>query len=253
MSFNNLLLGGAFLEGQAAFRKGLSITDNPYRGRSAVWSGRWEAGYATSSRAYLLGTYLPEEAVHEVDPTNRLVVGTPPEEHTIELVRPSIGDRHVRMFMAQAFAVAERSYARDLKVGALLVQPQDDGTHRIISDGYNGTEPGTSNRCEDAHGNQLPGVIHAERNLFRKLLRSNVSSYGGWLFVTRSPCKNCTELILDAGITAVFYCEGHRDNTPMARLQSRGVYLEQVDKREMVEYFDSISQRLRQPKFNEPD
>lgn len=165
--------------------------------------------------------------------------------------RPPVSQGHVLMFMAQAFSIAERSYAKDLKVGALLVEPQKDGTHRTLSDGYNGTEPGECNTCEDEHGNQLPGVIHAERNLFRKIMRSKESAEGCWLFVTRSPCPGCTELILDANISAVFYCEEHRDPAPMDRLRSKGVYLERVAKTDMINYFDSISRRIRQPKFNE--
>ena len=61
------------------------------------------------------------------------------EEH------PEIKMRHALMFMSEAFSIAETSHAKDLKVGAVLVKTLGDGTHRVISDGYNGTEPGEDN------------------------------------------------------------------------------------------------------------
>ena len=155
------------------------------------------------------------------------------------------------MFMAEAYALAERSHAKDLKVGALLVEPQHDGTHRVISDGYNGTEPGESNCCEDEHGESLPNVIHAERNVFRKIKRVKESAEGCWLFVTRSPCERCVERLLAEKVAAVIYCEEHRCEKPMDTLREKGIHLQKVDKNDMIAYFDSISRRLRQPKFNE--
>jgi len=247
MTQSDLELSPTFHEGQEAFRNGLGISDNPYVDIDRMLANRWQRGYEVAQKVRDLAK---ERSGPEVRAMPQELYPTVPVP-TITPLQPSISERHMLMFMAQAFAIAERSYARDLKVGALLVSPQPDGTHRTISDGYNGTEPGTPNCCEDAHGNQLPGVIHAERNLFRKLMRSHESSFGCWLFVTRSPCGDCVERILDAGISAVFFCEAHRDDSPLKRLQSRGVYWKQVDKADMVRYFDSISQRLRQPKFNE--
>ncbi len=166
---------------------------------------------------------------------------------------PKISERHARMFMSQAFTIAETSYAKDLKVGALLVKPLDDGTHRMISDGYNGTEPGEDNCCEEADGSPKPGVIHAERNVFRKLLKSNENSVGGVLFVTRSPCKGCVEYIIDSGVTHVYFCERHREDGPMLRLLSKKIKLGYVDKACMRDRFLSIANRINQEKFNDAD
>jgi dCMP deaminase len=165
--------------------------------------------------------------------------------------KPPMSLRHLVMFMAQAYTVANRSYAKDLKVGALLVELQPTGVHRVISDGYNGTEVGADNCCEFPDGESKPDVIHAERNLFRKILRSNESGVGCTLFVTRSPCDKCTDLIIDAGIANIVYCEGHRDPEPMRLLMAKKINLFQVNKEVLIDYFDEISQRLRQPKFNE--
>lgn len=236
--------------GEQAYRDGKGISDNPFVAGYAPpfhEAEAWRRGYEKAKSPFTGGTAA------------RTVIGVDPaaldaEQTVIRAYRypvPRIGEQHTLMFMAQAFAIAERSHARDLKVGALLVEPQADGTHRVISDGYNGTEPGTCNRCEDDEGNQLPGVIHAERNVFRKIMRSREDASGCWLFVTRSPCEGCTERILDADVAAVFYCEQHRDTTPLTRLKSRGVHCKRVPKRHMTAYFDSISARLRQPKFNE--
>jgi dCMP deaminase len=164
---------------------------------------------------------------------------------------PGIKEKHKLKLMAQAYAQAECSYATDLKVGALIVKPEDDGTHRIISDGYNGTPPNQDNTCEDSEGNQLPNVIHAEGNAFLKIARAKESSEGCWLFVTRSPCNKCKDLIADGGISAVFYCEGHRDTSPIEYLISKSIYVEQIPKTAMISYFDSIAARIKQPKFND--
>lgn len=164
---------------------------------------------------------------------------------------PRISERHAHMFMSEAFSIAETSYARDLKVGAVLVKPLSDGTHRVISDGYNGTEPGEDNTCEEPDGTQKPNVIHAERNVFRKLLKSNESSEGTVLFVTRSPCNGCAEYIIDSGITHVYFCERHRDDKPLLRLQSKNVTLCQISKEAMRARFLSIATRINQDKFND--
>ncbi len=164
---------------------------------------------------------------------------------------PNIKPHHKRKLMAQAYAQAECSYATDLKVGAIIVRPEDASTHRMISDGYNGTPPGEDNRCEDEHGEQLPNVIHAEANAFDKVKRANESAEGCWLFVTRSPCNECKDLIVKYKISAVFYCEGHRDPAPLDFLRSKSIYIEQIERSDMIDYFDSVAARLRQPKFND--
>ena len=167
------------------------------------------------------------------------------EEH------PEIKMRHALMFMSEAFSIAETSHAKDLKVGAVLVKTLGDGTHRVSSDGYNGTEPGEDNCCENPDGTTKEGVLHAERNVFRKLLKSNENSMGSVLFVTRSPCNGCVEYIIDAGVTHVYFCERHKDDKPLLRLLSKNVALCQIDKQAMRDRFLSIANRIQQDKFNE--
>lgn len=165
-----------------------------------------------------------------------------------------MSEGHTVMFMTQAYAQANRSYAKDLKVGAVLVEALPNNLHRIISDGYNGTEPKAPNACEDENGESLPDVIHAERNLFRKLMRSNESGVGSILFVTRSPCIDCVERVIDAGVAHVVYCEEHVNPAPMLRLMRMGVKFSKVPKELIISNVEDIAQRLKQPKFNEcPD
>ncbi len=100
---------------------------------------------------------------------------------------------------------AENSYCQRRKVGAILVNGQ-----MIISDGYNGTPAGFENVCEDEAGITKPYVLHAEANAITKVARSNNSSQGATLYVTASPCIECSKLIIQAGISRVVYQDEYR-------------------------------------------
>lgn len=109
--------------------------------------------------------------------------------------------RYLRM--AQIWA--ENSYCQRRKVGALVVKDQ-----MIISDGYNGTPSGFENICEDSANVTKPYVLHAEANAITKLARSSNNSDGATLYVTASPCIECSKLIIQAGIKRVVYAEHYR-------------------------------------------
>lgn len=100
---------------------------------------------------------------------------------------------------------AENSYCERRKVGALLVKNK-----MIISDGYNGTPSGFENKCEDENNNSKAYVLHAEANAISKIARSHNSSDGATLYVTASPCMECSKLIIQAGIKRVVYGETYR-------------------------------------------
>ena len=100
---------------------------------------------------------------------------------------------------------AENSYCVRRRVGALIVRDQ-----MIISDGFNGTPAGFENVCEDEDGITKPYVLHAEANAITKVARSNNSSEGATLYVTASPCLECSTLIIQAGIRRVVYHELYR-------------------------------------------
>lgn len=96
-----------------------------------------------------------------------------------------------------------------------------DGT--IISDGFNGTPKGFNNECEDCDGNTHWYVLHAEANAILKVARSTQDVEGATLYVTLSPCKDCTKLIIQAGIKRVIYAEDYRDTTNLQILREAGV------------------------------
>ena len=109
------------------------------------------------------------------------------------------------LYMRMARTWAENSYCVRRKVGARLVKDQ-----MIISDGYNGTPSGFENVCEDEHNVSYPYVLHAEANAISKVARSNNSSDRATLYVTASPCLECSKLIIQAGIKRVVYGEEYR-------------------------------------------
>jgi len=140
--------------------------------------------------------------------------------------------------MKTAETFAELSHARRLHVGAIVVK--DD---RIISIGYNGMPSGWDNNCEDeivvavVDGNpqreikelkSKPEVLHAETNAIAKLAKSTESGHRAVLFVTHSPCLDCSKLIYQSGIDSVFYRNSYRDDSGIRFLQQSGITVEQI-------------------------
>lgn len=136
----------------------------------------------------------------------------------------AIDKRYLRM----AKIWAENSYCHRRKVGAIMVKDQ-----MIISDGYNGTPAGFENVCEDeATGLTKPYVLHAEANAITKVARSNNSSEGSTLYITASPCMECSKLIIQAGIKRVVYNELYRIVDGVDLLERAGiecVHLAEID------------------------
>lgn len=110
------------------------------------------------------------------------------------------------------------------KVGALIVK---DGT--IISDGFNGTPKGFPNDCEDANGDTHWYVLHAEANAMLKVARSTQNTEGSTLYVTYSPCKDCSKMIIQAGIKRVIYREEYRDISGVKILREAGIDVIHLD------------------------
>jgi dCMP deaminase len=139
--------------------------------------------------------------------------------------------KHIDMYMTMAETAANASYAYRLKVGALAVKD-----HRILSVGYNGTPPGMDNKCEIlvpvGNGEQelmtRRDVIHAEMNLIYKMARDGQSGKDADLFVTHSPCFECSKAILSVGFRKVWFKSHYRDSTGVDFLKSNGIEVEQV-------------------------
>ena len=122
-----------------------------------------------------------------------------------------------RRYLKMAGIWAENSYCKRRQVGALIVKDK-----MIISDGYNGTPAGFENVCED-NGVTKPYVLHAEANAITKVAKSNNSSDGATLYVTASPCMECSKLIIQAGIKRVVYSEEYRITDGIDLLRRAGV------------------------------
>lgn len=125
-----------------------------------------------------------------------------------------LDSRYLRM----ATIWAENSYCKRRQVGALIVKNK-----MIISDGYNGTPSGFENNCEDENNHTYPYVMHAEANAITKVARSNNSSEGATLYVTTSPCIECSKLIIQAGIIRVVYGESYTLTDGLDLLQKAGI------------------------------
>jgi dCMP deaminase len=110
-----------------------------------------------------------------------------------------------KRYLKMARIWATNSYCKRRQVGALIVKDK-----MIISDGYNGTPSGFENECEDGHDITKPYVLHAEANAITKVAKSNNSSEGSTLYITTSPCMECSKLIIQAGIIRVVYEEKYR-------------------------------------------
>ncbi len=123
-----------------------------------------------------------------------------------------------KRYLRMASIWAENSYCKRRKVGAILVKDQ-----MIISDGFNGTPAGFENICEDENGTTKPYVLHAEANAITKVARSNNSSDGSTLYITASPCLECSKLIIQAGIRRVVYNDLYRIADGLELLRRAGV------------------------------
>lgn len=130
-------------------------------------------------------------------------------------------------YLRMARIWAENSYCKRRQVGALVVKDK-----MIISDGYNGTPSGFENVCEDNNVTK-PYVLHAEANAITKLARSSNNSEGSTLYVTASPCIECSKLIIQSGIKRVVYAEKYRLTDGIDLLKRAGVKVEYMNPEEM--------------------
>ena len=127
-------------------------------------------------------------------------------------------------YLEMAAIWAKNSYCKRRQVGALIVKDR-----MIISDGYNGTPAGFENICEDENGVTKPYVLHAEANAISRVAKSGNSSEGSTLYVTASPCLECSKLIIQAGIKRVVYRDEYRLTDGIDLLKRAGIEVEKID------------------------
>ena len=133
---------------------------------------------------------------------------------------PKKQERYDGAYMRMAREWSQLSHCTRKKVGALIVK---DGM--IISDGYNGTPSGFPNDCEDENGLTHWYVLHAEANAIMKVARSTNNAKGATLYLTHSPCKECSKLILQAGIRRLVYLDAYKDPSGLKLLEQGGVLI----------------------------
>ncbi len=121
-------------------------------------------------------------------------------------------------YISLAKAAADRSKAKRLQVGAVIVNP-----NRVMAFGYNGTPPGWDNSCEDENNVTLPETIHGELNAIFKFIQDGIPTVGCSLFLTHSPCLPCAQIINLAGITKVVYVDPYRCDKGIKFLEKAGI------------------------------
>ena len=130
-------------------------------------------------------------------------------------------------YLRMATEWGKLSYCKRKQVGAIIVRDK-----MIISDGYNGTPSGFENCCEDEENLTKWYVLHAEANAILKVARSTQSCEGATLYITLSPCKECSKLIHQSGIKRVVYLNEYKDTSGVDFLRKAGVeaeHLQEID------------------------
>lgn len=132
-------------------------------------------------------------------------------------------ERYDIAYLKMATEWAHLSHCHRKKVGALVVKDR-----MIISDGFNGTPTGFENPCEDDDNYTKWYVLHAEANAITKVAGSTASAYGATLYLTLSPCKECSKLVFQAGIKRLVYMNEYKDRSGLDFLIKAGVEVLQM-------------------------
>ena len=132
--------------------------------------------------------------------------------------------RYDKAYLRMAKTWSELSHCGRKQVGAIIVK---DGM--IISDGFNGSPSGFDNCCETSEGDTLWYVLHAEANAILKVAKSTHNSQGATLYLTLSPCKDCSKLVVQSGIKRVVFIDLYKDSSGIKFLKEAGVEVEQIE------------------------
>ena len=142
------------------------------------------------------------------------------EVHNNKIEKQELLDRR---YLEMARIWAQNSYCKRKQVGALIVKDK-----MIISDGYNGTPSGFENNCEDDENRTKPYVLHAEANAITKVAKSNNSSENATLYITTSPCLECSKLIIQSGIRRIVFNDKYRNEDGLKLLERAGINIVQI-------------------------
>ena len=142
---------------------------------------------------------------------------------TITYANPAKQKRYDKAYLRMALEWAKLSHCSRKQVGAIVVK-----NGMIISDGYNGTPSGFDNCCENELGETHWYVMHAEANAIMKLAKSTNSAQDSTLYITLSPCKDCSKLVLQTGFKRVVYIHDYKDNEGLKFLDKAGIDIVQI-------------------------
>jgi dCMP deaminase len=126
-------------------------------------------------------------------------------------------------YLRMAREWSKLSHCNRKKVGSIIVK-----NGMIISDGYNGTPSGFANECEDPNGQTHWYVLHAEANAISKVARSTNNAQDATLYLTLSPCKDCSKMILQVGIKRVVFAQLYKDGAGIGLLTDAGIVVEHI-------------------------
>ena len=136
-------------------------------------------------------------------------------------------EKYDKAYLRMALEWAKLSYCERKKVGAIIVKD-----NMIISDGYNGTPSGYKNCCENEDGDTEWFVLHAEANAILKVAKSTQSAHGSTLYITLSPCKECSKLIIQSGIKRVVFKNKYKDTAGIDFLETYGIETVHIEENE---------------------
>lgn len=120
-------------------------------------------------------------------------------------------------FMEMAELAKTRSTCLRRRVGAILVKDR-----RVIATGYNGAAVGAMHcnkvgclreqmQIKSGERQELCRAVHAEQNVITQAAKFGIATEGAVLYCTTFPCATCAKLLINAGITRIWFKESYPD------------------------------------------
>jgi dCMP deaminase len=159
--------------------------------------------------------FVPQNSIWVINPDRVILIISMKEKKQL---------KYDKAYLRIASEWSKLSYCKRKQVGAIIVRDR-----MIISDGYNGTPSGFENCCEDNDGLTHWYVLHAEANAILKVAHSTQTCENATLYITLSPCKECSKLIHQSGIKRVVYLNGYHDTSGIDFLTKAGVAVDQIE------------------------
>lgn len=135
-----------------------------------------------------------------------------------------VGQKWDNLYMDMAERISQMSHCKRRQVGAVIVK-----NNNVISFGYNGTPSGFDDCCEIDDNTTKPEVVHSELNCISKCARQGISCDASTMYITMSPCYECSKAIIQSGISMVIYKEVYRDMKPIEFLEQAGIVCYKID------------------------